>query len=200
MLRILNLPLPPIDTPVLQTNIKLLNMTEPQLKYAIFHVKWGYFGLFGTEKALLRSCLPAPSPAAAKKLLLKNTTSTKADSNLFPQLQQKITAYFEGTCVDFSDVKLDLSRFAPFAERVLLACRKVRYGHIITYGQLAQMAGSPRSARAVGNILAKNPFPLIIPCHRIIRADGSPGGFTAPSGTKLKQKLIDLEKVPRCPS
>jgi methylated-DNA-[protein]-cysteine S-methyltransferase len=165
-----------------------------QLKYVIFRVRWGCFGLLGTEKALLCSCLPASSDNAARKHLLRGIHNAEADSDLLPQLQQKITAYFKGTCVDFSNVRLYLSHITPFARQVLLTCRKVTYGHTTTYSRLAQMAGSPHAARAVGNILAKNPLPLIIPCHRIIRADGSPGGFTAPQGKKLKQKLINLEK------
>lgn len=165
-----------------------------QLKYAIFPVRWGYFGLLSTEKALLRTCLPAPSAAAVKMHLLGGINQAKADSKMPLQLQQKITAYFEGTCVDFSDARLDLSDLSPFAKRVLLTCAKVTYGHTTTYSRLAQMARSPHAARAVGNILSKNPLPLIIPCHRIIRNDGRLGGFSAPQGTILKQKLINLEK------
>lgn len=169
---------------------------DERLKYAIFPVRWGYFGILAGEKALLRTSLPARSHAAIKKHLLRGITRAEADSKMFLQLQQKINAYFQGTCVDFSDVRFDLSHLTPFARRVLLACRKVKYGHTATYSRLAQMAGSPAAARAVGNILAKNPLPLIIPCHRIIRSDGQLGGFSAHQGTKLKQKLINLEKNP----
>jgi methylated-DNA-[protein]-cysteine S-methyltransferase len=165
-----------------------------QLKYAIFPVRWGYFGLLGTEKALLRSCLPARSADAVKTHLLKGISRVEADSKMSPQLQQKISAYFKGTCVDFSNERVDLSQFSPFARRVLLTCRKIKYGKTTTYGRLAKMARSPHAARSVGNILAKNPLPLIIPCHRIIRNDAQIGGFSAPQGTKLKQKLINLEK------
>jgi methylated-DNA-[protein]-cysteine S-methyltransferase len=168
-------------------------MTDKQLKFAIFHVKWGYFGILTAQNTLLRSCLPAPSRAVAKKHLLRDITRAKADSSLLPHLQQKITAYFKGTYVDFSDVRADLSHLTPFAGQVLLTCAKVKYGQTTTYSHLAQMARSPRAARAVGNILAKNPLPLIIPCHRIIRADGSTGGFTAPQGTKLKKRMLKLE-------
>lgn len=175
-------------------------MTDRQLKYTIFHVKWGYFGLLAGEKALLRTCLPAPSTAAAKKHLLKGSPSAKADSNLLPHLQQKITAYFKGTYVDFSDVKIELSELTPFGKKVLLTCRKITYGRTVTYSRLAQMARSPRAARAVGNILAKNPLPLIIPCHRIIRADGSPGGFSAVGGINLKKRMLKLETTLVFPS
>ena len=170
---------------------------DERLKYAIFPVRWGYFGLLSTEKALLRTSLPAPSAAAVKVHLLRGINQAEADSKMSLQLQLRISAYFQGSCVDFSNIRLDLSHLTPFARGVLLACRKIKYGHTATYSRLAQMSRSPHAARAVGNILAKNPLPLIIPCHRIIRADGQLGGFSAPQGTKLKQKLINLEKKSR---
>lgn len=197
MLHFLNLLPPPIDTHASKAKINPLNMTAKPLKYAVFNVKWGYFGILADQNALLRTCLPATSTAPAKKLLLKGISLAEADSNLLPKLQQKITDYFKGTYVDFSNIKVDLSHLTPFARQVLLACRKITYGQTITYSRLAKMAHSPRAARAVGNILAKNPLPLIIPCHRIIRSDGSPGGFTAPQGKILKQKLLNLENNSR---
>lgn len=198
MIQILNLLTTPIDTPCRQAKIEQLllqsgRMSE-QLKYVIFPVRWGHFGILSTQKALLRTCLPCRSAAMVKGHLMRGIAGAEADSSLLVELQGKITAYFEGTCVNFSDVKVDLSNLSPFGMRVLSTCRKITYGHTTTYSRLAQMARSPRAARAAGNILSKNPLPLIIPCHRIIRNDGSPGGFSAPTGTKLKQKLINLEK------
>jgi O-6-methylguanine DNA methyltransferase len=76
----------------------------------------------------------------------------------------------------------------------LSKCRYVRFGQTITYTQLAEKIGRPLAARAVGNALAKNPLPLIIPCHRIIRSDGSAGKFSTAGGSKLKRKLIKHEQ------
>jgi len=80
-----------------------------------------------------------------------------------------------------------------FTRRVLTACRSIEFGRTVSYGRLAEMAGKPGSARAVGGVLAQNPLPLIIPCHRVICANGSLGGFSAMGGVRLKKRLLELE-------
>ncbi len=164
-------------------------------KYAIFQTKWGYFGLAGTEYGLCRTQLPGPNPEKIKSLLLKNLLDPKFDKTFCKILQQQITAYFEGDYVQFSrDIPLILDGFSSFGISVLKTCREIEIGQTITYGKLAKKAGKPNASRAVGNILAKNPLPLIIPCHRIIRSDGKMGGFSAPGGINLKKKLLELER------
>ena len=76
----------------------------------------------------------------------------------------------------------------------MTACRDIRFGQTVSYGRLAEMAGKPGAARAVGRALAKNPLPLIIPCHRVICANGKIGGFSAPGGVTLKKRLLQLEQ------
>jgi methylated-DNA-[protein]-cysteine S-methyltransferase len=88
---------------------------------------------------------------------------------------------------------MDWSSLTPFEQKVLRAAARIPYGSVATYGGLARKIGSPRSARAVGNALGRNPFPLIIPCHRIIKGDGSIGGFSAANGIKLKRMILFLE-------
>jgi O-6-methylguanine DNA methyltransferase len=163
------------------------------LKYVIIRTRWGYFGLLGGEKGLVRSCLPVVSAREAKERLLVSGGMGKSDVTLFANLQAKIRAYFEGGCVDFSDTRIVLDGLGEFGARVLTACGEVGYGQIVSYGQLAKLAGRPMAGRAVGNILAKNPVPLIIPCHRIIRSDGKIGGFSAGGGPGLKKKMLELE-------
>jgi len=77
--------------------------------------------------------------------------------------------------------------------KVYRALQKVPYGQVRTYAWLAAKAGDPKAARAVGAALAKNPTPLVVPCHRIVRSDGGLGGFSAASGVKLKQRMLELE-------
>lgn len=164
-------------------------------KYTIFSTKWGYFGLVAAQVALCRTHLPAPIPEKIKAALLKKLPNPKYDKNLFKTLQQQIAAYFDGCVIDFSpDIPVTLEGFSPFAVSVLTACRDVRFSQTITYGRLARKAGRPTAARAVGRIMAKNPIPLIIPCHRVIRTDGGLGGFSAPGGIILKKKLLSHEK------
>jgi methylated-DNA-[protein]-cysteine S-methyltransferase len=165
------------------------------IKYVIFKTKWGYFGLAGTEYALYRTQLPGPKPEKIKSMLLKNFHNPQFDKTFFKTLQEQITAYFEGACVNFSrDVPLVLEGLSSFGISVLTTCRSIEFGQTLTYGQLAKKSGRPNASRAVGSTLAKNPLPLLIPCHRIIRSDGKMGGFSAPGGITLKKSLLELER------
>jgi len=177
------------------------------IKYVIFQTKWGYFGLAGTEYALCGTCLPLSEPEKVESQLLKNlslmnressieypVSQFESDKDLFKPLQEQITAYFEGACVNFSpDIPVDLDGFTQFFGLVLTACREIKFGQTISYSELAKKVGRPAASRAVGNALAKNPLPLIIPCHRVVRSDGSLGSFSAPGGKKLKEKLLNHE-------
>jgi len=122
-------------------------------------------------------------------------SSIKFDRNFFRPLQEQIIAYFEGAYVEFSpDVPITLDGFSPFGSSVLCACHRVRFGQVVSYSALAGKIGQPTAVRAVGNALAKNPMPLIIPCHRVVCADGKIGGFSAPGGNKMKKRLLELER------
>jgi len=164
------------------------------IKYVIFQTKWGYFGLAGTKSALCRTQLPGPELKKIESRLLKNLPDTQFDETFFKMLQKQIAAYFEGSFVNFSpDMPVVLDGLSGFSREVLTACREVEFGQRITYAGLAQKAGRPAASRAVGNALAQNPLPLIIPCHRVLRTDGKMGGFSAPGGISLKKKLLTLE-------
>ena len=129
------------------------------------------------------------SPASS----LSDSDAPAATAKLLKATAKQLTDYFQGKQVRFN-TKLDLSELSPFAQKVLQTLAKVPYGKTITYGQLAKRAGSPKAARAVGNVLASNPLPIIIPCHRVIAGDGSLGGFSGPKGVKLKRQLLLMEK------
>lgn len=170
------------------------------LCYAVFRTKWGYFGLAGTGEAVCRTYLPVPRRDAAERGLLLGLTSageaSSPDTTFMRDLQRRIIAYYEGEPVDFrTDPPVSLDRISPFARRILLACRSIGVGEISTYSKLAATIGSPRAARAVGGVMARNPIPLIIPCHRVLRADGSLAGFSAPGGTTTKQRMLHHERT-----
>jgi methylated-DNA-[protein]-cysteine S-methyltransferase len=165
------------------------------MKYTIFRTKWGYFGLAATDNGLLRTCLPAAERERVKLQLLQNLPAAQYDKALFKLAQRRITAYFEGECVDFRDIPVVLDGLGLFARRVLTACRSIEFGQTVSYGRLAKMAGKPRAARAVGGTLSKNPLPLIIPCHRVICANGKISGFSASGGVKLKKRMLKLEAI-----
>ena len=103
--------------------------------------------------------------------------------------------YFHGERIDFSDIPVDLRDLPSFRQKVLNIIRTVAFGEIRSYGQVAELCGSPRAARAVGGALAANPIPVIIPCHRIVASDGRLTGFSAPGGVNSKTVLLQLEGI-----
>jgi len=103
--------------------------------------------------------------------------------------------YFAGGRPAFA-VPLAMQGVSDFGQRVYAAARSIPYGEVRTYGWLAEKAGSPGAARAVGGAMATNPVPLIVPCHRVVRSDGGIGGFSARGGVDLKRKLLFLEGAP----
>ena len=109
------------------------------------------------------------------------------------RLIDRVYRYTEGEVEEFFDVDLDLSGRSTFSLRVIKACRQIPYGATATYAALAGRAGSPAAARSVGTIMAKNRFPLLVPCHRVVAAGNRLGGFSARGGTALKQRLLAME-------
>ncbi len=109
------------------------------------------------------------------------------------RLAEKLDRFLRGRTTDFTLESLDLEVCTPFQRRVLPAEFKVPRGRVTTYGRLARRIGAPGAARAVGNALARNPFPLIIPCHRCVREDGGLGGFRG--GLDMKRALLEMEGV-----
>ncbi len=160
-------------------------------RYTIFKTKWGYFGLAGTELGLLRTCLPGPEFGKIKSQLLENLCAARYDKALFKVLREQITAYFDAAYVNFDkDIPIILDGFGLFAMQVLDACRDIGFGETISYAGLAEKIGRVGAARAVGGALAKNPLPLIVPCHRVVRSDGKIGGFSAAGGITLKKRML----------
>ncbi len=128
------------------------------------------------------------------RMKFSNNLSNIRFSNWYPQCRKKLEEYGYGNQVDFSSIPCSLAAMTPFQQQVLNATRAVSSGNIQTYGELAQQIGRPQAARAVGGTMARNPIPIIIPCHRILGSNGKLTGFTAPGGITLKQKLLDLEQ------
>ena len=109
--------------------------------------------------------------------------------------------YFDGEETDFSQVQLDLAGQDGFFAQIYDALRRVGWGRTTTYGALAKEVGAGReAARDVGEAMARNPTPLIIPCHRVLAAGGKVGGFSAPGGSKTKARMLELEGVSAWPA
>lgn len=109
------------------------------------------------------------------------------------ELIGKLRRFAEGEPVDFSSTPLALNHLTSFGRHVVAACRRITWGQTRSYGDLAAECGSPGAARAVGSVMAKNRYPLIVPCHRVLAAGGELGGYSAPEGLKMKQRLLEME-------
>jgi methylated-DNA-[protein]-cysteine S-methyltransferase len=107
---------------------------------------------------------------------------------------KELHAYFNGQLRSFSS-PCDLSGLSPFTRAVLRMATKIPYGEVRSYQWVAQRLRKPKAARAVGNALARNPIPVIIPCHRVVRSDGSLGGYAL--GLEWKRRLLELERSHR---
>jgi methylated-DNA-[protein]-cysteine S-methyltransferase len=108
-------------------------------------------------------------------------------------LVDRVRAYFSGDAVSFDDVPLDLAGATPFQERVAAALRAIPYGETVTYGELAALAGHPNAQRAAGTFCAHNRFPLFVPCHRVVAANGL--GSYGSLGLEYKRRLLELESA-----
>jgi methylated-DNA-[protein]-cysteine S-methyltransferase len=93
-------------------------------------------------------------------------------------------------------VALDLTHLSAFQNRVVRNCRRISRGRVRSYGELAAAAGSPGAARAVGSVMARNRFPIIVPCHRVVASGGSLGGFSARDGVSMKRRMLEMENAP----
>jgi methylated-DNA-[protein]-cysteine S-methyltransferase len=106
-----------------------------------------------------------------------------------------IGALLQGEPADLSGVALDLDRVPSFDRRVYEVARSIAPGATLTYGEIATRLGDRNAARAVGKALGANPFPIVVPCHRVVAAGGKLGGFSAPGGADTKRRLLALESA-----
>ncbi len=107
-----------------------------------------------------------------------------------------IVALLEGGRPDLRAIALDERPLDGFRRRVYAVTREVGPGEIATYGEIARSVGAPGAARAVGAALGQNPYPIVVPCHRVLAADGSLHGFSAPGGITTKRRMLEIEGAP----
>ncbi len=166
-----------------------------EICYTSFLTPFGWCGIVRGSAGLLRIFLPEQEKASLEDNLraLYPLFSVYAPEELSRE-SDALQQYFNGGHPDFSFV-LDLSGTTSFQRTVWKAVQGIPYGQVRTYQWVAKRIKKPDAMRAVGNALASNPLPIIIPCHRVIRMDGDLGGFSAPAGIRLKEALLTLEGV-----
>jgi methylated-DNA-[protein]-cysteine S-methyltransferase len=167
---------------------------EPEKFVVAFPSALGWMAAVFHGGALARLAFGYQSRREALAALdeVKVSAARELDSTI-DQVIARLQAFAVGNDDDFADLAVDYGRVTPFQRRVLDACRGVGPGETLSYGQLAQLAGSPGAARAVGSVMSHNRLPLVVPCHRIVGSSGALGGYSAPEGLDMKRKLLARE-------
>ena len=152
----------------------------------------GWMGVVGSPDGLRGIILPQASIELVCEAAMGKYGIVQVDSSTyFGTLPQRLKSYFEGDYTEFPD-ELDLSSATDFQRSIWEQTRTIPYGETRSYSWVASEAGYGKASRAAGNALGDNPFPIIVPCHRVIRNDGGLGGFTG--GIEVKEHLLQLER------
>jgi methylated-DNA-[protein]-cysteine S-methyltransferase len=166
-----------------------------EISFTFFDTAIGRCGIAWGERSVVTVLLPEKAEAAARARLIRK----------FPQARQvepppeieraigAIAALLAGERRDLSDVPLDMEGVPEFHRRVYEVARTIGPGSTLSYGEIAGRLGETRAAREVGEALGKNPFPIVVPCHRVLAAGGKLGGFSARGGVATKLKLLEIE-------
>jgi methylated-DNA-[protein]-cysteine S-methyltransferase len=166
--------------------------------YLVFETAGGFCAIAWNGVGITRFQLPAKSAEATARNLLRRLPGAEPGAPTPPVVAAVDAAkrYFEGEAIDFSDIPIDLDGQDDFFKQIYAATRRIGWGRTTTYGALAKTLGAgPEAARDVGQAMARNPVPLIIPCHRVLAAGGKVGGFSAPGGSAAKVRMLELEGV-----
>jgi methylated-DNA-[protein]-cysteine S-methyltransferase len=164
---------------------------SPGMLYAFVETDLGRMGLGWTERGLARLSLPGGN-------LVDRVTRWGLEGEpggAILGVVERVRAYASGIEVSFDEFDLDLSAAPEFHRQAYAHIRRLRWGQTTTYGEVARGLGDSQLSRAVGQAMAANPIPLIVPCHRVLGAGGRSGGFSAPGGVTTKMKMLAMEQA-----
>jgi len=173
--------------------------------YCLFETALGTCGIAwreaensSSQPAVTAVQLPEATPRATESRIARKSGSDRPSvpPPLVAGIIEKIRRHFQGDTQDFRSVVVDLGNVDSFARQVYDTAREIPAGQTRTYGEIAKAVGQPAAAQEVGQAMAKNPVPIIVPCHRVSAAGGKLGGFSAPGGPATKAKLLALEGAP----
>jgi methylated-DNA-[protein]-cysteine S-methyltransferase len=167
------------------------------MAFVLFTTTFGICGIAWNDTGLTRFQLPGETEAATARRL-GSGVGARLDEDEVPEWVRRaitrVRRHLDGEMQDFSDLALDRSLASEFQLAVYREALLIKPGSKRTYGQIAQAVGlGPAGARAVGVALAANPWPLVVPCHRVVSANGKMTGFSAPGGIRTKTRLLAIE-------
>jgi methylated-DNA-[protein]-cysteine S-methyltransferase len=164
--------------------------------FTLFDTAIGRCGIAWGADGIIGAALPGPTDGQMRGRFgerFPGVVDSPPPADLLPVIEA-VVALMAGGKPDLSTAPLDMAGVPPFHARVYALARKIPPGQTMTYGEIAQAMGEPReAARAVGEAMGRNPFPILMPCHRVLGANGKPGGFSAPGGVETKLKMLSIE-------
>jgi methylated-DNA-[protein]-cysteine S-methyltransferase len=165
---------------------------------ALFTTDFGWFGLWGNENGVAGLGIGHASRQSVVRSVRERMAAEQpgaewTETDWDPELRRRLRDYTLGRPDDFRDVCVALPKLTAFQRAVIDATRQIPCGETRSYAELAGEAGRPGAARAVGNVMASNRVPIVIPCHRVVASGGKWGGFSAPQGVDLKRRMLDVE-------
>jgi methylated-DNA-[protein]-cysteine S-methyltransferase len=165
--------------------------------YSLFDTALGCCGVAWSAHGLRALQLPEADAATTRARLLRRVPGAVEAT---PQAQEQraiagVTALLRGDRVDLSQLPLDLRDIPALHARIYDIVRRIPCGSTLSYGQVAEQLGDRQLARAVGQAMARNPFAPVVPCHRVLGANGQPGGFSARGGLRTKLQLLTIERA-----
>ena len=165
-----------------------------RMTYDIFETALGWVAIAASDGKVRRSTLPEKSRLAALEAIETDIYGAEYDEDATTNVREMITRYCAGEDVDLSTLPIDFDDVTPFFGRAYAACRSIPPGETRSYAWLANEAGNARAARGAGQAMARNRWPLLVPCHRIVASDGRLHGFGGGTGLPLKARLLELER------
>ena len=166
--------------------------------YQLLETAAGVAAIGWMDSAVTSLRLPAPTALETERSILRRlpgAVRAEPPAGIAAVIDAAIR-YFDGEQIEFFEIPVDPGQQPPFFARVYAFVRTLGWGETTTYGAVAQaLDAGPEQARAVGQAMATNPIPLIIPCHRVLAAGGKIGGFSAPGGSMSKARMLELEGV-----
>ena len=155
---------------------------------------FGWVGIAVSPRGLLYIILPQPTEAESLRQLRDRWPEARfATEEELGEVEDRLRRYFAGQPVSFDDLELDMGQATSFQRRVWEVTRAIPRGQTRTYGEIARQVGAPRAARAVGQAMANNPWPVVVPCHRVLGSDGRLTGFGG--GLEMKRRMLEMEGV-----
>ena len=171
-----------------------LRTCDESLSLSVFRTAIGWVGLAGHGEVLRSLVFGYDSQAEVLSRFSSELAANGTIRDWNPLLRKRLQSFLQGDGdASFKDVATVVTESTPFASKVIDAVKRIPPGRVKSYAEVAAAAGSPKASRAVGNIMARNTIPIIIPCHRVVASGGRLGGYSSPKGLSMKTRLLNLE-------